>query len=61
MTSSVPSLKLNNGNFIPAVGIGSWMGRVGEGYHVVEMVKKALKIGYRHIDTVWPLCPFGQG
>lgn len=52
MTSSIPYLKLNNGNSIPAIGIGCWMGRVGEGQHVVEMVKKALKMGYRHIDTV---------
>lgn len=58
MTPSIPSLKLNNGNSIPAVGIGCWMGRVGEGQHVVEMVKKALKMGYRHIDTVCDLMTF---
>ena len=52
MTSSIPFLKLNNGNSIPAIGIGCWMGYVGEGLHVAEMVKKALKMGYRHIDTV---------
>jgi glycerol 2-dehydrogenase (NADP+) len=28
------------------------MGRPGEGDHVVQMVKNALDIGYRHIDTV---------
>jgi glycerol 2-dehydrogenase (NADP+) len=27
------------------------MGRQGEGPHVVNMVKAALKLGYRHIDT----------
>lgn len=27
------------------------MGRVGEGEHVVQMVKNALDLGYRHIDT----------
>ncbi|KAF8625053.1 hypothetical protein AX15_005583 [Amanita polypyramis BW_CC] len=48
---AVPSFKLNDGNVIPAVGIGCWMGRVGEGEHVVNMVRKAVDIGYRHIDT----------
>lgn len=36
---------------MPAVGVGCWMGRVGEGEHVVQMIKDALEIGYRHIDT----------
>jgi hypothetical protein len=31
------------------------MGRVGEGDHVVQMVKDALESGYRHIDTVGDL------
>ncbi|EJD00148.1 Aldo/keto reductase [Fomitiporia mediterranea MF3/22] len=42
---------LNDGLSIPAVGVGCWMGAVGEGEHVTEMVKNALLIGYRHIDT----------
>ena len=28
------------------------MGRVGEGEHVTNMVRTALELGYRHIDTV---------
>lgn len=64
----VPQFRLNTGQHIPAVGIGygslsnlllflnshgrCWMGRVGEGEHVVQMVKDALELGYRHIDTV---------
>ncbi|KAK2464143.1 hypothetical protein APHAL10511_003836 [Amanita phalloides] len=51
MTPLVPTFKLNDGNTIPALGVGCWMGRVGEGEHVVNMVRKALEIGYRHIDT----------
>ncbi|KAL5531103.1 hypothetical protein ACEPAG_3979 [Sanghuangporus baumii] len=49
MTSK--SFQLNNGLSIPAVGIGCWMGSVGDGDHVSQMVKKALNIGYRHVDT----------
>lgn len=29
-----------------------WMGTAGEGEHVTAMVKSALELGYRHIDTV---------
>ncbi|KAF5353949.1 hypothetical protein D9756_007176 [Leucocoprinus leucothites] len=47
----VPGLNLNNGDTIHAVGIGCWMGRQGEGPHVTNMVKTALNLGYRHIDT----------
>ena len=28
------------------------MGAAGEGEHVTSMVKNALALGYRHIDTV---------
>ncbi|KZT64358.1 Aldo/keto reductase [Daedalea quercina L-15889] len=42
---------LNNGTSIPAVGVGCWMGVCGEGEHVTTMVKTALDLGYRHIDT----------
>ncbi|KAI0373894.1 Aldo/keto reductase [Pilatotrama ljubarskyi] len=49
--SPVQHLELNNGTSMPAVGIGCWMGTVGEGDHVTAMVKNALDIGYRHLDT----------
>jgi glycerol 2-dehydrogenase (NADP+) len=39
---------LNNGNAIPAVGLGTWQSKPNE---VREAVKFALQKGYRHIDT----------
>jgi len=36
---------------MPAIGIGCWMGAVGESQEVTDMVLKALSLGYRHIDT----------
>lgn len=30
------------------------MGTVGDSHQVTEMVLKALRLGYRHIDTVSP-------
>ncbi|KAI0761639.1 Aldo/keto reductase [Trametes elegans] len=49
--NGIPSLELNDGTSMPAVGIGCWMGVVGEGEHVTTMVQTALVLGYRHIDT----------
>ena len=39
---------LNNGNAIPAIGLGTWQGKTNE---VREAVRFALQNGYRHIDT----------
>ncbi|KAI0710093.1 Aldo/keto reductase [Earliella scabrosa] len=50
-SSSVSRFQLNNGVSIPAIGVGCWMGAAGEGEHVTSMVKNALALGYRHIDT----------
>ncbi|KXN85649.1 Putative reductase 1 [Leucoagaricus sp. SymC.cos] len=55
-TKPIPVLKLNNGGSMPAVGVGCWMGRQGEGDHVTNMVKTALRLGYRHIDTAANYC-----
>ncbi|TFK53915.1 Aldo/keto reductase [Heliocybe sulcata] len=51
---SFPSFPLNNGMDMPGLGIGCWMGYVGKGEDpgVTKMVSDALKVGYRHIDTV---------
>ncbi|KAF9478004.1 Aldo/keto reductase [Pholiota conissans] len=51
MSFDPPSFSLNSGYMMPAIGIGCWMGRPGEGEHVVQMIKNALQMGYRHIDT----------
>ena len=41
--------KLNDGNEIPMLGIGTWQQTDKE--HCVKAIKYALKIGYKHIDT----------
>ena len=40
---------LNDGNKIPAVGLGTW--RATSEDNIKEVVESALKNGYRHIDT----------
>lgn len=42
-------ITLNNGNEIPSVGFGVFM--IPDGKDTYEAVLKALKAGYRHIDT----------
>ncbi|KAJ6558436.1 aldo/keto reductase [Mycena vulgaris] len=49
--SGIPVFTLNNGTEIPSVGMGCWMGSVGEGDRVYDMCLAALKCGYRHFDT----------
>jgi 2,5-diketo-D-gluconate reductase A len=46
--SAVPSLQLNDGNRIPQLGFGVFQ---IEPEDTVEVVTRALEIGYRHIDT----------
>jgi 2,5-diketo-D-gluconate reductase A len=46
--SSVPSIKLNDGNAIPQLGFGVYQIKPDE---TAAAVRSALEIGYRHIDT----------
>ncbi|PWA00940.1 hypothetical protein BB558_002965 [Smittium angustum] len=41
--------KLNNGLQIPTVGLGCW--QIRDKSKMKELVKLAIKVGYRHIDT----------
>lgn len=41
---------LNDGNVIPAFGLGTWKSHEGDAY---QAVKEALRIGYRHVDGAW--------
>lgn len=43
-----PTLRLNDGSDIPQIGLGTWQLHGEEAYRVV---RQALEIGYRHIDT----------
>ena len=41
-------MKIYNGNDIPRIGLGTWL---IANERVAEVIKTAVKIGYRHIDT----------
>lgn len=43
------TIQLSNGYFIPCVGYGTW--QTPDGETAIEVVKKAIEVGYRHIDT----------
>jgi len=47
IAAKVPKVKLNDGNFMPVVGLGTFLNTT----NIYEIVKKAiLEDGYRHID-----------
>ena len=44
-----PMIKLANGVEIPQLGFGTF--KVDDGQQVIDSVREALQVGYRHIDT----------
>ena len=47
---SAPLIKLNDGNSIPQIGLGTWPLR---GEDAAVAVASAIELGYRHIDTAF--------
>jgi len=48
--SMIPTIKLNSGNKMPVLGLGTWQ---MQGNRCKEAVKTAIEMGYTHIDTAW--------
>ncbi|CAH0716774.1 unnamed protein product, partial [Brenthis ino] len=54
-----PTRRLNDGNEMPAIALGTWLGSNSSGRvtpisnEVEQAVKWALDVGYKHIDTAW--------
>ncbi len=47
--ATIPTIKLNDGNQIPAMGFGTF--QIPSDGSTYWAVKEALAVGYRHIDT----------
>ena len=43
------NIKLNNGILMPDIGFGTW--KIKDYNQVIDVVKNAIEVGYRHIDT----------
>lgn len=49
MNKLTDNFKLHNGYEIPVLGFGTW--KIEDGDAAINIVKSAIEIGYRHIDT----------
>ncbi|TFY72945.1 hypothetical protein EVG20_g60 [Dentipellis fragilis] len=47
----VPLFTLNDGNKVPSIGLGCWLGSMEASLRAEEVCKKALAVRYRHFDT----------
>jgi alcohol dehydrogenase (NADP+) len=47
---AMKTFTLNDGQLIPAIGLGTWQSKSDE---VAEAVREAIDAGYRHIDAAW--------
>jgi 2,5-diketo-D-gluconate reductase A len=47
--SNIPTIKLNTGESMPAIGFGTW--QIDDQNEAKDSVIEALKVGYRLIDT----------
>ncbi|XP_060523738.1 aldo-keto reductase family 1 member B1-like [Cylas formicarius] len=47
---AAPTIALNNGRKIPALGLGTYLSHSGE---CARAVKHAISVGYRHFDCAW--------
>ena len=45
------NIKLNNGILMPGIGFGTW--KIKDYNQVIDVVKNAIEVGYRHIDCIW--------
>ncbi|XP_058119418.1 1,5-anhydro-D-fructose reductase-like [Anopheles ziemanni] len=50
MSKQVHTVRLNNGYDLPILGYGTYLAQEGQ---CVQLVKKAIDAGYRHIDTAY--------
>uniref|UniRef100_U5EY15 Putative aldo/keto reductase family n=1 Tax=Corethrella appendiculata TaxID=1370023 RepID=U5EY15_9DIPT len=50
MSTIAPTIKLNNGQNMPVLGLGTYLSKEDDG---IQSVKDAINAGYRHIDTAY--------